>query len=119
MMLGRPERAMTSALKDDGSGETDSCPKSSDHPREWVSLGLNGALWKTERVQYHPTHVRRAVGVIESQVLFSVLHLIGKLGLAPVDFANKLPCVRINQELVCIEPMSVFRLIRSINAVAV
>ena len=62
---------------------------------------------------------RRAVTRIKGQIFIIIVQVIGKVGFVPLDVARQLARIGINQQLVRVKPVSVFRIVRAINPVAV
>ena len=62
---------------------------------------------------------RRAVASIKTEIPFIMLKLIAKMGVVPVDIAHQFTRVRVDKQLMRVEAVAVFRVIRTIDAIAV
>ncbi len=64
-------------------------------------------------------HDRSAVFLVEAEVLFLRLHVISKMGARPCDIADEFAGIGVDEQLVGVEAMAVFRVERAVDAVAV
>jgi len=64
-------------------------------------------------------HIGRAVQFGERQILVRTVPVVAENGLMPDELADQLPAIGINQQLVRIKTLALFRPVRAINAVAV
>ena len=64
-------------------------------------------------------HERRAVAIVKRQVVAFCTERIAEARRIPRELADVRPCVGIEQQFVWVESMSVVRIVRAVNSIAV
>ncbi|CCJ78250.1 hypothetical protein BN135_3314 [Cronobacter muytjensii 530] len=92
-----------------------------DH-RMWPDDGRPFLILPVELVRIDNAalrHIRRAVALIKRQVFIFMQQIVGKMRLIPLDISGELARVRVNQQFVRVEAVTVFRIVRPVHAIAI